>query len=84
MRVVELLSVTEDVEPTAPIQAKRLPIHSDCKNEIIRRIHAWVVREEINRFGWHPEEFGIHQGYMLALTNLLEVLHEINKEIECD
>jgi hypothetical protein len=58
--------------------------HFDCKNAIIRRVHVWAVNEEIKRFGWHPEEFGIHQGYMLALSNLLELLQEIDKEVDCD
>lgn len=55
-----------------------------CKIAIITRIRRWIIAEEIRRTRHDPAGFQISAGYLLALSNLIELLHEIEDEVNCE
>lgn len=55
-----------------------------CKLAVLERIRIWIVEEEIRRAKRDLDEFRTNCGYLLALSNLVELLHEIEREVSCE
>jgi Uri superfamily endonuclease len=58
-----------------------------CRDLFLCQIRTWIVQEQLRRikhYGQDTELYNHHIGYMLCLSNLVDVLVEIEKSIECN
>jgi hypothetical protein len=55
-----------------------------CKVAITSRIRRWIIDEEIRRSAHDPIRFEINAGYLLALSNLIELLYQIEIEVDVE
>jgi hypothetical protein len=69
--------------PEAPKVTRKLP--SFCRDSLITLIREWVTTEQIKRANRHnnDEAYDINIGYLLCLSNLMELLIEIENNIKC-
>lgn len=74
-----------DHHPGAPISPPR-PLPANCRDAVLVLIREWVLREQMSRVRRYgsDERLYTHQlGYLLALSNLMELLSEVEGKICC-
>jgi hypothetical protein len=68
--------------PDGP-QKISLPVPNACRDAFLTRMREWVIAEQIERATRQYGSFEIQAGYLMALSNMMEVMIDLEKEVTC-